>query len=215
MRGARIGEKTPFRRHTETPLRVFLSADQNTLLAVSNYLQQEFSMKIGNDMLQGKLEQVLFGTPTETGDFIPLHGQYEFTLRVLASNPADSVGQVKLVLAGSHFGMMGTDSLGRDLALGLLFGFPVALTIGLSTAVLATTIGTILGIVSGYMAGKTDIIIQRLADIWGNIPTLPLLIFLIFILGQKLWLLGIIIMIMKCFNLHHIAMLWQMLMKTN
>lgn len=195
MRGARIGEKTPFRRHTETPLRVFLSADQNTLLAVSNYLQQEFSMKIRNDMLQGKLEQALFGTPTETGDFLPLHGQYKFTLRVLANSPADSVGQVKLVLAGSHFGMMGTDSLGRDLALGLLFGFPVALTIGLSTAILATTIGTILGIVSGYMAGKTDIIIQRLADVWGNIPTLPLLIFLIFILGQKLWLVVLFLII--------------------
>jgi peptide/nickel transport system permease protein len=195
MRGARIGEKTPFLRHTETPLRVFLSADQNTLFAISNYLQQEFSMKIGNDMLQGKLEQVLFGTPTETGGFVPLHGQYKFTLRVLANNPADSVGHVKLVLAGSHFGMMGTDSLGRDLALGLLFGFPVALTIGLSTAVLATTIGTILGIISGYMAGKTDIIIQRFADIWGNIPTLPLLIFLIFILGQKLWLVVLFLII--------------------
>ena len=56
---------------------------------------------------------------------------------------------------------MGTDALGRDLAVGLLFGFPVALAIGLATSVLATAIGTFLGIVSGYLAGKTDIAIQR------------------------------------------------------
>ncbi len=83
---------------------------------------------------------------------------------------------------------MGTDSLGRDLARGLLYGFPVALTIGVITSVMATIIGTSLGIISGYLGGKTDIAIQRISDVLSNIPLLPILLFLAFILGQKLWI---------------------------
>jgi len=90
---------------------------------------------------------------------------------------------------------MGTDALGRDLAVGLLFGFPVALTIGLVTSLLSTTIGTFMGILSGFMGGKIDIIIQRFSDIWSNIPLLPILIFLIFILGQRLWLVVVILVL--------------------
>ena len=96
------------------------------------------------------------------------------------NHPNDSVGKLKLVVGGNSFGFMGTDSAGRDLALGLLFGFPVALIIGLVTSVFATGIGATLGIISGFKGNKTDVIIQRLSDIWSNVPLLPILIFLIF-----------------------------------
>ena len=98
------------------------------------------------------------------------------------------MGRVRFVVGGSQFGLMGTDSLGRDLARGLVFGFPVALTIGLITAIMATGIGTTMGIISGYTGGKTDIGIQRFSDVLSNIPLLPILLFLAFILGQKLWI---------------------------
>ena len=196
VRGPRSGETPPFNRYVETPLRVFLSSDENTLVAVSDFLLREFGIDMVPREIQGNLEEILFGTPSGTsGEFVPLLGQYEFTLRAVVRDPADTIGRVKLVLAGSHYGFMGTDSVGRDLAMGLLFGFPVALTIGLATALVATTIGTFLGIVSGFMAGKTDILIQRFADVWSNIPLLPILIFLIFILGQKLWLVVVILIV--------------------
>jgi peptide/nickel transport system permease protein len=110
-------------------------------------------------------------------------------------HPEDSIGEVVFVLGGSVYGAMGTDALGRDLATGLLFGFPVALLIGLVTAVITTIIGTFMGILSGYKGGKTDIIIQRSCDILANVPLLPILIFLIFILGQKLELVILILII--------------------
>ena len=116
-------------------------------------------------------------------------------MQALVTDSADTIGGVKLVLGGTVFGVMGTDALGRDLAVGLLFGFPVALTIGLVTSLLSTTIGTFMGILSGFMGGKIDIIIQRFSDIWSNIPLLPILIFLIFILGQRLWLVVVIMVL--------------------
>ena len=197
VRGARPGEELPVTRYGETPLRVLLSANQDTLSAAVEFLRREFEVDVTTRELQGNLEEMLFGTPDpeRPNRYIPLAGQYRFTVRALVRDPADSVGEVKLVVAGTHYGVIGTDSLGRDLALGLLFGFPVALTIGLSTALLATTIGTFFGILSGYMAGKTDTIIQRFADVWSNIPLLPILIFLIFILGQKLWLVVVILIV--------------------
>ena len=197
VRGARSGEELPITRYGETPLRVLLSANQDTLSTAVEFLRREFEMDVTTRELQGNLEEMLFGTPDpeRPNRYIPLAGQYQFTIRTLVRDPADSVGEVKLVVAGTHYGVIGTDALGRDLALGLLFGFPVALTIGLSTALLATTIGTFFGILSGYMAGKTDTMIQRFADIWSNIPLLPILIFLIFILGQKLWLVVLILIL--------------------
>ena len=138
-----------------------------------------------------------FGTPVpgETLRFEPLSGSYKFDAQAVMGESGDSVGQVKLVLGGNVFGVMGTDSLGRDLALGLLFGFPVALIIGFVTSVFATTIGAFLGILSGFMGGKTDVAVQRFSDIWSNVPLLPILIFLIFILGQKLWLVVLIMIL--------------------
>ena len=50
-----------------------------------------------------------------------------------------------------------------------------------------------LGLVSGYAGGRTDTAIQRLADIVANVPLLPLLIFLVFVLGSRLWLVLLIL----------------------
>jgi len=145
--------------------------------------------------LKGKVDKAVFGIPTQDDglDFEVLGGNYTITVTAQVFNPEDSIGEVVFVLGGSVYGIMGTDALGRNLATGLLFGFPVALLIGLVTALLTTIIGTFMGILSGYKGGRTDTIIQRSCDILANVPLLPILIFLIFILGQKLWLVILIL----------------------
>ena len=197
IRGTRSSETFPFSRYKETPLRILLSANQDTLSAAAEFLGQEFQINTTNRELQGNLESLIFGIPdlARPNRYTPLNGQYQFTVRALVHDAQDSIGEVELVVGGTHYGVMGTDALGRDLALGLLFGFPIALAIGLTTALLTTTIGTFFGILSGYMGGKTDTLVQRFSDVWSNIPLLPILIFLIFILGQKLWLVVVILII--------------------
>ena len=197
VRGPRPGEEPPYSRYHDTPFRVFLSGDQDTLVSLSTFLRQQFSISMSTQALQGRVEEVVFGTPDpdRPGAVYPLQGAYRITVRTIVGNPSDTIESVKLVLGGTVYGVMGTDSLGRDLAMGLLFGFPVALAIGLSTSLFATTIGTFMGILSGFLGGKTDIAIQRFTDVWSNIPLLPILIFLIFILGQKLWLVVLIMIV--------------------
>ena len=199
VRGPDPGEGFPVTRYVESPQRVYLSGDNSVLFNVTDFIDQDFSLDIPLSQLRGTVDRIIFGTPAKEGGqyFKVLRGNYTIIVNAQVYHPEDSIGEVSFVLGGSAYGVMGTDSLGRDLATGLLFGFPVALLIGLVTAVLTTIIGTFMGILSGYKGGRTDTIIQRSCDIVANVPLLPILIFLIFILGQKL---GLVILILIAFG---------------
>ena len=193
----RTGETSPIQRYTESPLRVYLTGDTKIANNIADLLSENTGTPVIAKEIIGKIDRVIFGEfPLQLKDeFKPLKGEYLFALNADMSDPNDYIGNVKLVLGGSSYGIMGTDSLGRDLARGLLFGFPVALTIGLITSIFATVIGTTAGIISGYQGGKTDIFIQRFSDVLTNIPLLPILLFLAFVLGQKLWVVIVVLII--------------------
>ena len=140
----------------------------------------------------------LFGAPDGSGGFTPLHGDYRIEVRIAVADPTDTIAGVGAVVGGAVYGLAGTDTQGRDLMEGLLFGLPVALLIGISAAVVSTAIGTGLGLVSGFMGGRVDLVIQRTADIVNNVPLLPLLIFMVFVLGSQLWL---ILLVLVAFSL--------------
>jgi peptide/nickel transport system permease protein len=186
----RRDETAPYVRHAETPYRVNLGADPQVRAQVAAFLRTEFQMDVSTETLRGKALLALFSEPDpeRPGEFRPLPGRYEVRVRVDVGDPRDRAEEIRVVRGGSAFGLMGTDSLGRDLAQGLLFGFPVSLLIGVLASTLVTLIGATLGIMSGFLGGKVDLSIQRLADVVNNIPGLPLLIFMVFILGPKLFL---------------------------
>jgi peptide/nickel transport system permease protein len=146
----------------------------------------------------------LFGVPDEAGGLQPLHGEYVAQVRMALADPADSVAWVRAVAGGTVYGLLGTDGSGRDLAEGLAFGLPVALLIGLTAATVSTAIGTGLGMLSGYKGGRTDLLIQRAADVVNNVPLLPLLIFFVFVFGAQLWL---ILLLLVAFSWPGLAIL--------
>jgi peptide/nickel transport system permease protein len=73
---------------------------------------------------------------------------------------------------------LGTDELGRDLLLRLLYGGRVSLAVGLGGALLAALIGTLVGLAAGYAGGGADALLMRLTDAVISLPLLPLLIVL-------------------------------------
>jgi peptide/nickel transport system permease protein len=73
---------------------------------------------------------------------------------------------------------LGTDELGRDLLVRLLYGGRVSLAVGLSAAVFAAVIGTSLGLLAGYFGGRLDAFLMRFTDGVIALPLLPLLIVL-------------------------------------
>ena len=85
---------------------------------------------------------------------------------------------------------LGTDELGRDLLLRLLYGGRVSLFVGLVGALAAAGLGTLIGLVAGYVGGRTDALLMRLTDAVIALPLLPLLIVLAAVDLTKLGLPG-------------------------
>jgi peptide/nickel transport system permease protein len=83
---------------------------------------------------------------------------------------------------------LGTDELGRDLLVRLLYGGRVSLAVGLVAAVFAAAIGTAVGILAGYFGGRLDAFLMRFTDGVISLPLLPLLIVLAAVDLEKLGL---------------------------
>jgi len=94
---------------------------------------------------------------------------------------------------------LGTDELGRNIFLRVLYGGFVSLSIGLFATVLSCIIGTFIGVLCGYLGGIIDDILMRLMEIILSIPWLILVTticlffkssvtLLIFIIGGTTWM---------------------------
>jgi peptide/nickel transport system permease protein len=196
--GQITSEDSPIKRYYGTPLRIVLSSERTVIPAVVDFARSSLGIDTStSQLIQEGTTKILFGTP-EGGTLKILKGDYAIQVAIELFNTKDSIGNLHLVLGGSTFGLLGTDSIGRDLAVGLLFGFPVALLIGLVTSILTTLIGALTGILSGYSGGRTDTLIQRVADVLNNIPLLPILIFLTFLFVEQRLL--IVILVLTAFS---------------
>ena len=117
-----------------------------------------------------------------------LKGTYVINERFYLFNQGDSVEEAGLILGGKVYGLMGTDELRRDLAIGILWGAPVALFIGLTVSVASILIGLIYGILAGYKGKRTDEALMRVNDLFYSLPALPLLVILSIVIGRSIFL---------------------------
>lgn len=93
----------------------------------------------------------------------------------LTGNEAD-LGSRFLPPSSAHY--LGTDELGRDVFVRLLYGGQVSLLVAISAGLVAAFIGTTIGMAAGYAGGKWDALLMRLTDMLISLPALPLLIIL-------------------------------------
>ncbi|MEM9442463.1 MAG: ABC transporter permease [Pseudomonadota bacterium] len=95
---------------------------------------------------------------------------------VLLDHDIEAVDLFNRFAAPSAENPLGTDELGRDLLLRLLFGGQVSLFVGLVGAIAAALIGTVIGVIAGYAGGRIDAFLMRVTDAVIALPLLPLLI---------------------------------------
>ncbi len=75
---------------------------------------------------------------------------------------------------GAKLMLFGADSLGRDLFSRVLYGSQVSLTIPFASAIISFFLGILIGSLSGYFGGMFDIIVQRIIEVIGAVPQIPL-----------------------------------------
>lgn len=82
--------------------------------------------------------------------------------------------------------VFGTDSLGRDLLVRILYGARVSLTIGVVASLIVLVIGSIFGSIAGYRGGRVDSIMMRLVDIIYSVPEILVVLLLQVVLSEPL-----------------------------
>ena len=67
---------------------------------------------------------------------------------------------------------LGSDNQGRDILSTILYGARISLGIGLASVVFAMTLGVSLGLLAGYVGGRVDAVIMRIADVQLSFPAI-------------------------------------------
>ena len=80
----------------------------------------------------------------------------------------------------------GTDNLGRDLFIRVLYGARISLSIGIVASILNLTIGVIYGGIAGFFGGRIDKVMMNIVDILYGIPVLLYVILLMVVLEPGL-----------------------------
>ncbi len=93
-----------------------------------------------------------------------------FDLRTL--NLTDALTPPAWEADGKGTYLLGTDDQGRDVLSAIMFGARISLLVGLASVVLAVVLGVGLGLLAGYVGGKIDAFIMRVADIQLSFPAI-------------------------------------------
>jgi peptide/nickel transport system permease protein len=130
-------------------------------------------------------EDIVFSKSTEN---VVLKGDYVFLVNLYGVQKENSIVDSTLIVGGKAFGIMGTDELRRDLAVGILWGTPLALFIGIAVAIGSVVMGLVYGVYAGFKGKLTDESMMRFNDVIYALPVLPFLIILAVTISNSIFL---------------------------
>lgn len=81
---------------------------------------------------------------------------------------------------------LGTDDLGRDIAVRIAYGARVSLLVGVVATLLTVVIGVAVGLTAGFVGGWVDTVLTRLIDVILSVPFLLVAVALVSITGPSM-----------------------------
>lgn len=105
---------------------------------------------------------------------------------IYPGSPLSMVGSPLLWPGQDSAFPLGTDSMGRDIAAGMVHGARVSLLVGLAATLVGSVIGIFVGAIAGFFGGVVDLILRRFIEIFQTIPSFLLVIVLVAIGGSTI-----------------------------
>ena len=100
-------------------------------------------------------------------------------------DPFKLIGQ-SMSPPGENGFLLGSDTLGRDVAAGMAHGARVSLLIGLLATSVAVTLGVVLGALAGYFGGWVDDVLMRITEMFQTIPSFIFAILIVAIMKPSI-----------------------------
>ena len=127
-----------------------------------------FSFKRSPLVIAALATVVLFILAAALARWVAPHNPFDLaTLNLL-----DAFTPPAWIERGSGKYLLGTDDQGRDILSTIIYGSRMSLVIGLLATVAALSVGVTLGLISGYVGGKVDAFIMRVADVQLSFPVI-------------------------------------------
>lgn len=79
--------------------------------------------------------------------------------------------------------LFGTDKMGRDIYVRILYGARISLGVGIVAAIVNLILGTLYGGIAGYVGGKVDMVMMRFVDIIYSVPSMLYIVLIMLWLG--------------------------------
>ena len=79
--------------------------------------------------------------------------------------------------------LFGTDKMGRDIFVRILYGARISLGVGIVAAIVNLILGTLYGGIAGYVGGRTDMVMMRFVDIIYSVPSMLYIVLIMLWLG--------------------------------
>jgi peptide/nickel transport system permease protein len=146
-------------------------------------------------IVQAELLKEEFVTTTRPEDALYEWSHYEKRKAMAAIRLLNIDSDIKVDLRNvakrfETFHVFGTDELGRDVMMRLIYGTRISLSVGILVALASSLIGLLVGALAGYYGGVMDTVLMRVTDSLLSLPIIPVLIVLAAIDLRKVPVLG-------------------------
>jgi peptide/nickel transport system permease protein len=202
---ATFQEKRPFvEMHWSTPDGREMDLDAFSIVSGQNYmasLEKSAADKRGRSQDAGWLkgtgnippQEILFWDAF-SDEPRAVAGQYRLEIIAYTFEPGSDV-DAEVVVLGQVYGLAGTDDQRRDLMVGLQWGAPVALVIGLVGAIVTAVLSMAVAAAGAWFGGWVDNLVQRITEVNMIVPALPMALMIYYAYSKSVWvILGVIVL---------------------